>query len=61
VKIKPFSAAYFAVLDAMPELRAPFAVGEQVLVAGKRVAIEVSASGIEQIDAAQLRSLKEQW
>ncbi|HEY7860383.1 MAG TPA: VIT domain-containing protein [Gemmatimonadaceae bacterium] len=61
VKIKPFSAAYFAVLDAMPELRAAFAVGEEVLVAGKRVAIEVSASGIEQIDAAQLRSLKEQW
>jgi len=61
VKIKPFSAAYFAVLNAMPELRSAFAVGEQVLVAGKRVAIEVSADGIEQIDAAQLRSLKEQW
>lgn len=61
VKIKPFSPAYFAVLDAIPELRAPFAVGEKVLVAGKHVAIEVSPDGAEQLGGDELRSLKEQW
>ncbi|HEY2895866.1 MAG TPA: VIT domain-containing protein [Gemmatimonadaceae bacterium] len=61
VKIKPFSPAYFAVLDAIPDLRAAFAVGDKVLVSGKRVAIEVSADGAESLGDAELRSLKEQW
>jgi Ca-activated chloride channel family protein len=61
VKIKPFSPAYFAVLDAMPELRVSFAIGDKVLVAGKHVAIEVSPDGAETLGDAELRSLKEQW
>jgi hypothetical protein len=61
VKIKPYSAAYFAVLDAMPELRATFAVAEHVVVTGKHVAIETSADGAEQLDASQLRMLREKW
>ena len=61
VKIKPFSPAYFAVLDAIPDLRAAFAVGDKVLVAGKHVAIEVSVAGVDTLDGAELRSLKEQW
>ncbi|HLB11297.1 MAG TPA: VIT domain-containing protein [Gemmatimonadaceae bacterium] len=61
VKIKAFSPAYFAVLDAIPDLRAAFAVGDKVLVAGKHVAIEVSVAGVDTLDGAELRSLKEQW
>ena len=61
VKIKAFSPAYFAVLEAIPELRASFAVGDKVLVTGKHVAIEVSDDGVEQLGDAELRSLKEQW
>ena len=61
VKIKAFTPAYFKLLDAMPELRAPFAVGEKVLVAGKHVSIEVSPDGVDTLGAAELRSLKEQW
>jgi Ca-activated chloride channel family protein len=61
VKIKAFTPAYFAVLEAIPELRASFAVGDKVLVTGKHVAIEVSDDGVEQLGDAALRSLKEQW
>jgi hypothetical protein len=61
VKIKAYTAAYFKVLDAIPELRESFAVGEHVLVAGKHVAIEISDTGAEQLGDAELRSLKEQW
>lgn len=61
VKIKAFSPAYFKVLDAIPELRESFAVGEKVLVAGKHVAIEISEAGAEQLGDAELRTLKEQW
>jgi Ca-activated chloride channel homolog len=61
VKIKPYTSAYFAVLDAMPELRAAFAVGDKVLVTGKRIAIEITPDGADTLGAAELRSLKEQW
>jgi Ca-activated chloride channel family protein len=61
VRIKPYSAAYFAVLDAIPELRAQFAVGERVLVSGAHVAIEVSPDGVSQLGDSELRTLKEQW
>jgi hypothetical protein len=61
VRIKPFSPAYFAVLDAIPDLRAAFAVGDKVLVAGKNIAIEVSLDGADTLRDAELRSLKEQW
>jgi Ca-activated chloride channel family protein len=61
VKIKPFSPAYFAVLDAIPDLRALFAVGDRVLVSGQQIAIEVSPDGAETLGDAELRSLKEQW
>jgi Ca-activated chloride channel family protein len=61
VKIKPYSRAYFAVLDAMPDLRAAFAVGDKVLVSGKHIAIEVGPDGADTLGDAELRSLKEQW
>ncbi len=61
VKIKAFSKAYFAVLDAVPQLRAPFALGDKVLAAGKHIAVEVSPEGADTISDAQLRELKEQW
>jgi Ca-activated chloride channel family protein len=61
VKIKPFSAAYFKVLDAIPELRESFAVGQKVIVSGRHVAIEITDTGVEQLGDAELHSLKEQW
>lgn len=61
VKIKAFSPAYFKVLDAIPELRTALAVGDKVLVNGTHVSIEISDAGVEQLDDAELRSLKEQW
>jgi Ca-activated chloride channel family protein len=61
VKIKPFSPAYFAVLDAIPDLRAAFAVGDRVLVSGTHVAIEVGPDGADTLGTAELHSLKEQW
>lgn len=61
VRVKPFTPAYFALLDAIPELRVSFAVGEKVLVAGRHIAVEVSSDGAEQLGDAELRTLKEQW
>ncbi len=61
VRVQPFSAAYFAVLDAIPELRPAFAVGDRVRVAGRAVAVEVSAAGVTQLDEREVAALRASW
>jgi hypothetical protein len=50
-KVKAYSRSYFALLEKIPALRESFAVGEQVKVAGRRVAIEVVADADELSDS----------
>src|SRR2546427_12522767 len=45
VAVAPFSDAYFALLRALPELAQPATLEPAVLVAGRRVSIEIEASG----------------
>ncbi len=45
IAVQPYTAAYFELLKLVPELGAPFALGDRVLVSGRRLAIEVSATG----------------
>jgi Ca-activated chloride channel family protein len=61
VKVKPYSAAYFALLEAVPELRSALAVGEAVRVAGRVVAIEVAGDGLDQLTDAQVASVRSDW
>src|SRR5258707_8393442 len=46
-RIKPFSRAYFDVLAALPELRAVFALGNRVAVAGRDGAIVLADDGVD--------------
>src|SRR5207237_8377488 len=50
LRVKPFSDAYFKVLELEPDLREPFSVGERVIVAGRRMAIEVAPRGVGRRD-----------
>jgi hypothetical protein len=59
--IKPFSQAYFDLLDRLPELRAVFALGARVLVVGKDRAISLSDRGAAQLSPAELKSLVGAW
>ena len=59
--IKPFSKAYFDVIDQLPELRAAFALGEKVVVVGKTRAIELSDSGVSEMSASALAALVANW
>jgi Ca-activated chloride channel family protein len=59
--IKPFSKAYFDVLEQLPELRAAFALGERVIVVGKTSAIELSDSGVSELNASTLGALVRTW
>ena len=61
VKVEPYSAAYFALLDVLPELREAFATAERVIVAGKRVAIEVAPGGAARLSAAEISAIRNQW
>lgn len=61
IRIKPFSSAYFEIMDAIPELRAVFALGERVRVLGRNVAIELSADGAERLAQARVRELASAW
>ncbi|HLE56167.1 MAG TPA: hypothetical protein VJB15_03725, partial [Rhodothermia bacterium] len=61
VKVRPYSSAYFRLLETFPELREAFALGDKVIVAGRSVAIEISPSGAESLSESELRSLQSRW
>lgn len=61
LRIAPYSAGYFRVLDLVPELRAALALGERVRVAGRAVAIEVGPSGATELSAADERAIRAGW
>jgi len=61
VKIKPYSDAYFKLLEAVPELRPALAVGDAVRVAGRAVAIEVAGDGVEKLTDAEVASVRSDW
>jgi Ca-activated chloride channel family protein len=61
VKIKAYSAAYFAILDALPELREPLALGDRVVIAGREVAIEIAPTGVEKLSDREIQDLQSKW
>jgi Ca-activated chloride channel family protein len=60
-KIKPFTKAYFDLVSALPELRAPFALGNRVIVVGRDRAISLSDDGAETLSSTALASLVKSW
>ena len=57
VAVASFSDAYFALLRALPELAQPATLEPAVLVAGRRVSIEIEASGKTQWTDGDLERL----
>lgn len=57
--IAPFSAAYFALLDRLPELGPYWKRYDAVLVAGRDVSIRLKADGATRLSAVQLDRLVE--
>src|SRR5262249_38145682 len=60
-KIKPFSKAYFDILERLPELRAVFALGDRVVAVGRSGAISLSTDGVADLTAASLDSFVARW
>jgi Ca-activated chloride channel family protein len=61
LKVKPFSDAYFKLLEMQPDLREPFSVGERVIVAGRNMAIELSPSGEDRLTDRDVTMLRDRW
>ncbi len=57
VSIAPYSAAYFALLTALPDLREAAALEPAVLVAGRHVSIKIGAGGKTQWTPGELERL----
>jgi Ca-activated chloride channel family protein len=55
-EVAPFSDAYFALVRALPELRPFLGVGGEVLVAGRRASIRVTANGMTAWRAGELEA-----
>jgi hypothetical protein len=55
--VKIFSTAYFAVLNALPELEPVLAELNNAVVAGADLGVQVGDEGIEEISTSELRRL----
>ncbi len=55
--VASFSDAYFALVRALPELTACLRVGDEVLIAGRRISIRIGPSGIQAWQGGQLEQL----
>jgi len=57
VSVRPFSEAYFAVLQVLPELREYASEFSQVLVTGERVSVRIADDGADRISDSDLARL----
>jgi hypothetical protein len=48
VKVAPYSAAYFTLIERLPQIKPFVALGDRVIIAGDGLAIEMDAAGATQ-------------
>jgi len=61
LRVKPFSDAYFKLIETVPDLREPFSVGERVIVAGRSMAIELTPSGEDRLTDRDMALIRNSW
>ncbi|MFN8669148.1 MAG: VIT domain-containing protein [Gemmatimonadaceae bacterium] len=64
VTVRPFSSAYFALVQRLGDLAGPFALGDRVVVAGRKVAVRLAPDGtdaVESLTAAALEAIVRDW
>jgi hypothetical protein len=61
LRVKPFSDAYFKLVEMVPDLREAFSVGERVIVAGRSMAIELTPSGKESLTDRDMTLIRDRW
>jgi hypothetical protein len=61
LRVKPFSDAYFKLIELLPDLREPFSVGERAIVAGRSMAIELTPVGVERLTDRDVALIRNNW
>ncbi|MDQ6887845.1 MAG: VIT and VWA domain-containing protein [Gemmatimonadota bacterium] len=61
IRVKAYSAAYFQLVQLLPELGPALALGERVVVAGRSIAVAVEPDGLELLAAGDVSSLRSEW
>jgi Ca-activated chloride channel homolog len=61
VHVRPYSAGYFALLDAQPALAPWLALGEHVVVAGRGVVVRVEDGGAETVGVEDVAAVRAGW
>ena len=61
VRVRPYSDGYFRLLELLPELREPLALGERVRVRGRAIGIEVSPDAPERLAADAVERVRKGW
>src|SRR4029077_11851760 len=61
LRVKPFSDAYFRLIEVQPDLREAFSVGEHVIVAGRSMAIELTPERKDPLMDRELALLRDRW
>lgn len=59
--IKPYSKAYFDVVQQIPELKGAFTLGDRLIVVGKTAAIRLDDSGVSELSPSTLAVLVRAW
>jgi Ca-activated chloride channel family protein len=57
VEVAPYSDAYFALVRALPEIAKYLAVGDEVVVAGRRASVKITGSGTSTWQPGHLEAL----
>jgi Ca-activated chloride channel homolog len=61
VTIEPFSTAYFALLQELPELEPYWKAFDQVVVNGRSTSIKLQAGGAKQLDATRMAAIVKEF
>jgi Ca-activated chloride channel family protein len=61
LRVKPFSDAYFKLLELQPDLREAFTVGDRAIISGRSMAIELTPTGEERLSDKDITMLRDRW
>lgn len=61
VQVKAFSPLYFELLDRLDGLKDALTLGDEVIVSGRSLAIQVGGSGLERMKPQELSDLVKAW
>jgi Ca-activated chloride channel homolog len=61
VRIRPYSVAYFRILEVLPEIREALSIGDRIVIAGRSIALEITPAGTETLSDRDLSDLQLKW